>query len=114
MLQAKAQNFEDKVVSIKLMVAGNSIMEILGLFLSKTDYNTFFVANPQALTPQMVPGQTEPQIAMINLMLSGDNKIVEFNRSNIIAICLAHPAAEQEYRRITSDILTPPNPKIIT
>jgi UPF0288 family protein (methanogenesis marker protein 3) len=113
MLQAKTQNLDGQVVSLKLTIGGNSIIEVLGKLVHQ-DEHVVRVENPQALTPHHVPGQQQPEIAMINFMLSGDNKIVEFTRTSILAIGKTAKAAEDEYNRITSSIITPGKPNIIT
>lgn len=112
MLEPKTVSLIDQIVSIKLVIGGNSIIEVLGKLVSRKD-GKLFVENPQALTPQHVPGQQQPEIAMINFMLSGDNKIVEFQEAHVMAVGLTAPAAASEYTRITSPIVTPGKPSII-
>lgn len=107
MLEPKTQNLDNQVVSIKLIIGGNSIIEVLGKLIHQ-DSAVVRIENPQALTPQHVPGQQHTEIAMVNFMLSGDNKIVEFSRANVLAVGLTAKPAADEYNRITSPIITPP------
>ena len=112
MLEPKAVNYDNQVISIKLLNAQGDIIELIGKFLSQTD-SELRIGNPQALV-QVASAPNEPaQLGLVNFMQTGDNKVVTIFKSRVMAINLTHQGAAENYNQITSGVIAPAT-KIIT
>ena len=116
-LHQKVTNFEDKIVSIKLLTADNRIIELIGKIVSSTD-TAVWVQNPQLLQAMHVKndktGEMEQMVAMVNFMVTGDqSQPVELKRSLIMATALTKKEAADEYMKATSPLVTPKTPGLV-
>lgn len=117
-LHAKVTNFDNEVVSMKLLTADRRVIELIARVISSTETSRW-VMNPQLLQAMQVKnpqtGATEEVVGMINFMVSGDQtKPVEIERIHILSTSLTAKEAKDEYVRLTSPILTPKAPGLIT
>ena len=113
MLQQKAQNYENEIISMKILASGGQIMEVISKCIG-IDNNIIRLLNPQAL--MSVPGKVgeEPGMAMVNFMLTADpTKIIELNRTQILSIGVARKEASDAYNNIGSNIIKPKSSNLV-
>jgi len=116
-LHPTVTNFDNQVVTMKLLAGDHRIIELIAKVVSSNEKSRW-VLNPQLL--QAVPmknakGETETGIGMSNFMVAGDqSRPVEIERGNIMATQLANKDAAEEYIRLTSALITPSKPGLIT
>ena len=116
-LHAKVTNFENEVVSVKLLTADRRIIELIGRVTSATE-KAIWLMNPQLLQAMQVKnpqtGAIEEAVGMINFMVSGDqSQPVQIERVNVLATSLTAKEAKDEYIRMTSPLITPKAPGLV-
>lgn len=107
MLQPSPIKYEGEVLSIKLIASGQSMIELIAKCVS-VDSEVIRVSNPQSLMPMPGKPGEEPQIGMVNFLVTGDStKVVELNRAHVMAVGLARKEAANAYNNVTSSIIKP-------
>ena len=104
MLEAKATNYEGKIVSLKLITDNNQILEAVGFYVGETP-QVLRLKNLQAIVPQMVKnpttGKNETQVGFMNFHLSGEpGEIVELYKSSVMSMTLAKSEVTVELDKI--------------
>ena len=108
---SNVENFDNKIVSFKLVVSNQTVIEMVGLFVCEKDGH-IWIRNPQALMTFRDKG--EDQIGMTNYLVTGDSSATRFLSSQIQAVVLASKGAADEFTKITSKLITVKTPSIIT
>lgn len=116
-LHAKVTNFDDKIVSMKLMTADRRIVELITKIVASTPTSKW-VMNPQLLQAMVIENPTtkkqEEGVGMVNFMVTGDQgQPVEIQNHCIMATSLASKTAAEEYNRINSSLITAKTPGLV-
>lgn len=112
-LQAKATNYDGKVVSLKVITDQNQLLEAVGYYVSETDKVIRF-RNLHAIVPQQDPKTGQVTVGFMVWTLSGDpNELDEVYKHTIASIKPSKPEVKIELDKIISPI-TVDHKKLIT
>ena len=101
-LHPKVTNFDNQIVTFKLVASNQNVIEIVGRLLSR-DAAHIWIEYPQALMP-FKDKQNNDQVGLLDFMVSGEGKTVEFRRDLVLSMTIAKKSFADEYERIIKEM----------